>query len=33
LTTTAVRYGLIGKTNERETTIVFPFEGCGKKFT
>ena len=33
LTTTAVRYGLVGKTNGRGTTIVFLFEGCRKKFT
>ena len=24
---------LVRKTNGRGTTIVFPFEGCGKKFT
>ena len=26
------RYGLVGKTNRKGTTIVFPFEGCRKKF-
>ena len=27
----SIQYGLVGKTNGRGTTIVFPFEGCGKK--
>ena len=26
------RYGFVGKTNRKGTTIVFPFEGCRKKF-
>ena len=26
-----LRYGLVGKTNGRGTTIVFPFERCGQK--
>ena len=29
----STQYGLVGKTNGRATTLVFPFEGCRKKFT